>query len=981
MVDEFYLKLFGPFQLLRHNQPVALPTRKTEALLAFLALHPGAQRREKLAALLWSEADEQSARRSLRLALTALRKALGEEMIQADRQFVALNTAHLPVDVAEFRRLFADPQATPAELHQAVSLVGGELLETLYEEWVLIEREQLKQQHIQALLRLVRRQRSQSNYSQAIALARCLLEIEPANEEAHQHIMVCLEASGERAAALRQYQACRQQLFDLLGAPPSTETEVIRQRLEKAVHRYAATTALPTNLPTPLSSFIGRAADLENVENLLAPLQRAAPPARLVTLTGPGGSGKTRLAIQAAGELADAYPDGVWWVELAPLTAPEQVVQSLAAALGLQEAPPQPLEQTLLASLKHKHLLLALDNCEHLLEACAALAERILAHTAQVQILSTSREALRLSGEQVYPVPPLPLPPSASESDPTALVSCEAVQLFVERACQADPAFHLTAENGPAVAQICRRLDGLPLALELAATRLRALSAAQIAARLDERFQLLTQGSRAALPRQQTLRALIDWSYDLLTPSEQSLLQRLAVFNGGWTLEAAAAVCAGPGSPNMMAIVDGLASLVEKSLVQADPSRAGGRYSYLETLRAYAAEKLDASPKAPLFRQRHLDFFIQLAEAAEPGLSSQASAAPGLASLRLEDDNLRSALEWSLEHAPGSAVRLAGALWSYWEAEAHYGEGLSWLERSLAAAQAAIPAAHYARALSGRGTLTWRLGNFQGAAQWHESAAAAYRQAGDRRGEAISLHNLAAQCWEMGRIDQAKALELESQAIARQVGDQALVTKTLGTLGLIALWQNDYPVAQTLFSEALRLARQAGQKITEGVALHNLGDLARWQGQLEQALAFYNESLEIAGKFRHQPMTAANHWGLGMTAYAQADYAAARRSLEQGLRLAQEIGSKGTLIDCLEGITLLWGQYGRLRPAARLLGAIQALRQEAGYASGATPDQHNLQELAASLRQGLGQASFQVTWEAGQALDWEAAAALALAGE
>lgn len=431
-------------------------------------------------------------------------------------------------------------------------------------------------------------------------------------------------------------------------------------------------TSLPNNLPMQLTSFIGREREMGEIRALLSR-------SRLLTLVGSGGSGKTRLALQVAAELLEAYKDGVWLVELAALTDAGLLAQTVAAALNLREQPGRTVEATLTDYLQPRQILLVLDNCEHLLLACAELGEGLLRTCPQLRLLSTSRESLAISGELTYRVPSFAVTELRQLTSVDALIQNEAVRLFVDRATLAAPAFKLTERNVAAVAQICDRLDGIPLAIELAAGRMKGMSVEQIAARLDDRFRLLTGGSRTALPRQQTLRATMDWSHEMLSDSERTVLRRLSVFAGGWTLEAAEAVCAGDG-PEPGDVLDLVTHLVDKSLVFMEAPDGEARHRFLETIRQYARDRLMEASEADRVRDRHRDWCIQLAEQAEPHLTSAAQAV-WFERLELENHNLRAALEWTKAGgAPEMGLRLAGPLWRFWNVHGYWREGREWLE-------------------------------------------------------------------------------------------------------------------------------------------------------------------------------------------------------------------------------------------------------------------------------------------------------------
>ncbi|SRR5579884_626936 len=484
------------------------------------------------------------------------------------------------------------------------------------------------------------------------------------------------------------------------------------------------------NLPVQLSSFIGREKQIVEVQALLAR-------ARLLTLTGSGGTGKSRLSLQVAADLVETYRDGVWLVELAAVSDAALVVQAVASVVNVREEPGKPLLQSLVEGLRGKQLLLVLDNCEHVLEAAASLAEGVLKQCPEVKILASSREGLGLSGEQTYRVPSLGLPPDPGQRRTVGLedvIGSESVRLFAERAALVRPDFTLTPGNAPTLARLCHRLDGIPLALELAAARVRALPVEQIEARLQDRFRLLTGGSRTALPRQQTLRALIDWSYDLLSETERTLLRRLSVFMGGWTLEAAEAICAGEGIEEWE-VLDLLTSLVDKSLVVYEGPEPSTRYRLLETIRQYARDRLYEAGDGALYRDRHRDWFLSLAEQAEPQLQGPEQAL-WLERLETEHDNLRAALEWSLA-ADGSAeagLRLVGALWRFWEMRGYLTEGRAHLADALSHAQTQERTQERARALTGAGNLAWHQSDYEAARTLHEQSLAIYQALGNTKG-------------------------------------------------------------------------------------------------------------------------------------------------------------------------------------------------------------------------------------------------------
>jgi non-specific serine/threonine protein kinase len=660
-----------------------------------------------------------------------------------------------------------------------------------------------------------------------------------------------------------------------------------------------------------------------------------------VTLTGAGGAGKTRLALHVAAGLLEAYPGGVRLVELAPLAEPALVPQAVGAALGAREAPGRPLADTLVQAVGRRRLLLVLDNCEHLVDACAALADALLRACPALQILATSREALGVPGETAWPVPPLSVPPAAL---PLArLAESEAVRLFTRRAQARSPGFALTEANAAAVAEVCRRLDGLPLALELAAARVSALSVQQIAARLDDHLRLLTAGRRVAPPHQQTLRASVDWSYELLAEPERRLLDRLAVFAGGWTLEAAEAVGAGPG-PEPLApgdVLDVLARLVDKSLVVAgDGAPAGGerRYALLETVRQYAWERLAAGGDAATTRARHAAYFLDLAEAAEPALNGPDQAA-WLTRLDAERENLRAALAWSLEQDTGEpGLRLAAGLWRFWVTRGYLTEGQQWLDRVLSAG-AGAPPARRAKALNAAGNLARVRGDARRAAARHE----------------------------------------ESLALRRALRDTTGVAASLTNLGNVALDRGDFGRAARLYEESLAHYREAGDRWGTALALNNLGVALREHGDPGRAAELHDASLASRRALGDRRGVAETVDNLGRVALDLKDWRRAEDLLRESLAMWRELGERPSVPMTLEDLARAAAALDDPDRAARLWGAAEALRATLGVPA-APYRQQGLAAAAASARARLGEARFARAWAGGRAMTADEAIAYALSG-
>jgi predicted ATPase/class 3 adenylate cyclase len=766
---------------------------------------------------------------------------------------------------------------------------------------------------------------------------------------------------------------------------------------------------IPNNLPIQLTSFVGREHEMEEVNSLLVPTgEQSGRATRLVTLTGAGGTGKTRLSLQVAADLLHAYPDGVWFVELAPVVDPSLVPQAVASALGVREAADSLLVESITAYLRPKSALLIFDNCEHLVDACADLVEMLLRLCPRLSVLATSREPLGIAGELPYRVPSLSLPESHQLPDVATLSQYEAVRLFLERArtAQGVQKFALTEQNAGAIAEICRRLDGIPLAIELAAARARVLSVEQIAARLGDQFRLLTGGSRTAMPRQQTLRAAIDWSYNLLSPEECTLLRRLSVFTGGWSLEAAEGVCAGDGIEEFD-VLDLLTRLSDKSLVVVEQAPLGGgevRYRMVETIRQYAADKLLDAGETAQARDRHLEFFLKMAE--ELGLQTAGPAGrTGLDRLRTDYDNLRAALEWSLgkgEERGGKresehAVRLASALSGFWAFRGDLNEGRRWLERAIALFGAADTAdtagsssgseateedkawlALRAKVLQGAGTLAWRQADPELAQVWLEESVAIERKLEDTEDLAQSIHILGHALLDQLDFEGARSLFEESLSLFRRVGNKLIAPSLVGDLGVVAYSLGDYPAARSFLERSLAEYRELQASDLIAQQSIRLGDLARSEGDYEQALALYEECLERTRKAGSRLLIAASLHRLGQMARHQGDLSRASSLIKEGLTLHQEEGSKLGIAECLAALAGVASEESNVDRAAVLFGATDALLERIKVPL--TPaDREQYDSDLAAAKALLEEKAWEGAWVKGRGISIEQAVEYALA--
>ena len=699
---------------------------------------------------------------------------------------------------------------------------------------------------------------------------------------------------------------------------------------------------LPNNLPIQLTTLVGREREVADVRRLLTST-------RLLTLTGPGGCGKTRLALQVAADLVEHYPQGVWLVDLAPLAESGLVPQSVASVLGVREEQHRPLGDTLADHLRPRNLLLLLDNCEHLLAACARLAERLLQRCPDLRILATSREGLGISGETLYPVPSLSVPDLNGEPRVDTLVQYESVRLFVERAMTRLPTFAMTNQNASAVAQVCRRLDGLPLAIELAVARIAALPVEQIAGRLDDRFRLLTGGSRTAVPHHQTLQALIDWSHDLLSEAERTLFCRLSVFAGGWTLESAEAVCAGDGLQGGE-ILDQITQLVAKSLVVAETQGGEARYRFLETVRQYAREKPMASSETDHVRSRHFQFFLRFAEEAEPRLRTIEQLI-WLRRLELERDNVRSALDWTRGRGDvESGLRLASAFFRFWYIKGHFNEGRGWLEDFLASADPS-PTRVRARALRAAAMLARAQGDYAAARARFDESMAIFRELGDQQSVVDVLLGIAWFPAGQGDLAAARAILDEALTVARSLGYEWGVAESFHILGHVEETQGEYGKALSHFEESVARFRALGNKRN---LAHPLTDLARGalrRGDYVTARSLFEESQAVFREFGDKQSIADSLTDLGgQVALAQGDDATARALFEEGLGLYRQLGDKVGMVGALNELADVAQRSGEYQSAKTLAGEALTSARALGSKRGTAEALRSLGFLAS--RQG-----------------------------
>ena len=707
-------------------------------------------------------------------------------------------------------------------------------------------------------------------------------------------------------------------------------------------------------------------------------IRRALSATRLLTLTGVGGSGKTRLALEVARDLLEAYPDGVWLVELAPLSEEVLVPKAVAEALEVPERSAGPLADTLAEVLRNRELLLVLDNCEHLLEASARLVDKLLDSCPRLSILATSREALRVEGEVRWPVPPLSVPERQGTPLSEELEAYESVHLFDERAREHDPSFSLSPPNALAVVEICRMLEGIPLAIELAAARVGTLSVEQILQRLGGSLELLTRGGRTALPRHRTLKGALGWSYYLLSESERKLFRKLSVFAGGWTLEASEAVGAGEGVEERE-VLDLLSGLVEKSLVVTKRGQDGGeRYRMLEPVRQYALEQLEEGGEVEDTRYAYAQYFLALAEEAEPELLGPRET-EWYDRLEEEHDNIRAALSWSLEGAsPELGLRLAGAIWWFWQRHGHLSEGLRWLDEGLAKGGGAS-AITRAKALGGIGWLAYGHADLD---RMKESATEGLRLSTEARlgshHRALFLEVLGEASWLEGDYERAKMLTEESVNLSREANDLGVLANSLIELGNASVWRvGGQEQARAYYEEALTISRELSSASILRSCVNGLGLSYLLQRDIGRAAPLFEESAALCREAGDRTLLPLPLNDLGWVALLRDDLKRAEALHKESLALSKELGGSHRTFVFLEGLACDAGAKGEAERAARLFAAAQSLRETTGFSL--EPAMHALAEpYLVEARSQLDENAWTEAWEEGRAMSMEAAFEYAL---
>ncbi len=989
-------RILGPLEVADGNCLVSLAGAQRSLLALLLLSVNEVVSADRLIEELWGEAVPESGRAALQVRVSQLRKALGGARgriaTRAPGYMLCLDRDEL--DLYCFERLVseadgAEPAQAAAKLREALGLWRGAPLDDLsYASFAQPAIRRLEELRLATLEKRIEADLELGRQADLVGELETLVEEHPLREHLHAQLMLALYRCGRQADALAAYQNARRVLVEQLAIEPS----VPLRQLEQAILRQEASLDLaPTiaagapsvavvsessrpgpredrnarhNLPAQVSSFVGRERQLSELRQLLSR-------ARVVTLTGTGGVGKTRLALQLAASMLDGSGDEAWFVDLGPLTDATLVATKLAGVLGVPEQPGRSLPQSLIAACRDRQLLVILDNCEHVIGEAASVADQLVRGCPRMTILATSREPLGIEGEYLYRVPSLFVPPA--RADPDRVLACDAVRLFAERARQQRSDFVVDPHNASAAGRLCRRLDGIPLAIELAAARLRTLSLDEIDDRLDQRFRLLTGGHRVTPPRQQTLQALIDWSYELLNPEEQEMLERLSVFAGGFDLDSAEAV-AGAGIDSQLGVLDRLAALVDKSLLQADHVGAI-RYRLLESVRHYATAKLLARSQkaASALRAAHRDHYLALAETAAPHLIGHGQI-EWLDRLQLEFDNLRAAFSTSLQDSnPAAGLRLGRALCYFWLYREPRAEGAAALLVALDRADAQQPTVLRGRALVAAGILLTIInGEYDAAADRAQEALAIARALADEHLRAEALYVLAYASRSRG--DEQAHLELtgEGLSLAMALADPHLTALFLMTRGS-SPHLSHAERARTV-EQSLELFRQAGNTVLYLISLNNLSYLEMEGGEISVPRARLAEGVRLAREIGDRRGLSLQSCTLGFASYLDHADTEARMMFDQSRAIAQRNGDQLMVAYAYLGLALIASRAGNAQTAAMLHGAADAIRDKLGTRFDSLESRLRDADLT-RLRAALGDTGFRTAYNAGHAPDFPAAAA------
>ncbi|MGH7587825.1 MAG: tetratricopeptide repeat protein [Gemmatimonadota bacterium] len=948
---------------------------KRLALLVYLA-HPPRRfhRRDSLLALFWPELGSAGARNSLRQSLFSLRQTFAKGALAGRGYEEVAVTDLLRSDVVAF-----EAALEAGEMERALELYRGTFLEGFhaqnvareFEDWLETERVRLRQRAVRAALALVEREESRGNLTAGIRWARKAARLEPDNETILRKLVDLLNRAGDRAGAVKAFEAFAQRTRTQYDLEPDDQTQALIRAVR--AHEQPAPPA-PVAQPVvqePPTSFVGREGELERLERLLVD-----PDVRLVTLTGLGGAGKTRLALRLSRRIEGRFREGVARVGLGDVQEPDYVLSAIARGLGLVEDPRRGPGEALRQFLADRELLLVLDGFERVRGAGSEVMG-LLQGAPKLKILATSNAPLKVSGEHEFPVPALSLPQPSGEGVPFPLNS-EAVALFADRARAVRPDFRLTAGNLAAIAEICVRLDGLPLAIELAAARVKILTPQAIAEKLEERFAFLTGGPADRPLRHQTLEAAIDWGYELLEARERTLFRRLGAFAGGFGLDLAEPLLETEGI-SAVDLIDGLATLVDHSLLHQLETAGEPTFRIPDTVHAYAGKLLAESGEEEEVRRRHARSLLAWAEEGERWYCAPEQDA-WFGRLGCEHDNVRLAVRFALDRKDATlAVRLAAALWPFWWSCGYQIQARGWIEEILAL-RGRVPRTARAKALLGASLMAAAAADHERAAERARESAALYRAAGDTAGHLRALEMLGFVRLEAGQVEDAESVFQTCLEGSRAAGDDRRRTIALNALGQVAIRRGDYRTAERFLDESVALARQRDLTIEIAQGLLFLGDLALRSGELDRATHLFNEALAIYRRAGQKVNVAWALSCLGRVLVERGQVASARQAHAEALPLFQELGYLRGLARSVAGFAQIALAQGDAKRAARLLGGIEFLLERSG--DHLPPDDGAfVGTLQSSARERLRKATFSTSWAEGSFLSADALVTFALAEE
>ncbi len=957
-------------------------TYKTGALLAYLAFYRQRQHpREHLVNLLWPDADPASGRNRLTQALVWLRPRLEPEdsgrgtVLVSDRHTIGLDFSALQTDVAEFKEALStansrvEPSAQIEALRQAVDLYRGELLTGYYEDWVLTERQRMFDLFLTALRRLSELYERAQEYDRALDCARRALAADPVSEEVHLDLIRLLALTGQPAAGLRQFREMEQILKRELDEEPSGAAHALISQIRRSepeiVRLQPSLWTATRKLPTPLTRFFGRSDEITSIRRLISDGE-----VRLLSLIGAGGCGKTRLAIEVATQLTLSYNASVWFVPLSDIqdgTLVPKTIADIVRIPGSEAAAPLEL---VCEWLSWRPALLVLDNLEHLIDEVSPLILQMLERVPSLVILTTSRQRVGIPGEREVNVAPLPTPSLQPSEiiEPEVLLQSESVQLFVDRAQAVRPSFQLTRENAPAIAKLMERLEGIPLAMELCAAWAQTLTPSQMLMQLSRPFDLLISRHSEIVPRHRSLRAMLEYSWEQLTPELQSFFRRLSFFRSGWTLEAAAAICLDAGDD--VQALNQLTALRERSLITVDEADSEMRYRMLEIIREFAAEKQAAAADGEITQRRHANYYLSAAESAGSYLAGPDQAA-WLNRLEREHDNFRAALEWITETGEAHlGLRLAGAMTLFWEGRGYLGEGQQWLARLLALENPQKDREALklrANALNARGHLARNQGFSPDIDLAMEEAVRLWREIGDLQGLSASLQTLATITYSRDDTPRARKYLHEGLHLARTLDDQFLMARALHNLGNIALARREWQRASTYYTESLGLYRVTGNRNRGAHVLNNLGLVSRYQNDYQAALSAFHESLETSRELGDRSAMALTSLNLGTIHRLKGHFTSARSFLNEAIRHAVESGERRLFPWCVRELGHVACAQKEYELGVRLLAAAESQRLSMGI-SFKPADPEELDHAAAKARIAMGEVNFGSAWAVGSGL-------------